>query len=129
MQVTKPDSLDGAREQMERCKFHEILQAVVQMASAANEYVDSEAPWKQRKEDINAMNATLYTLAEVVRCIGIMLQPFVPDSAKKLLDQLAVAEHARSFEHLKPEYALIPGTPLPKPEGIFPRVASDSKAA
>jgi methionyl-tRNA synthetase len=120
--VTKPDSLDAAREQMERCKFHEVLQAIISMASAANEYIDREAPWTQRKENPEAMAATLYTLSEVIRCIGIMLQPFVPESASKMLDQLAVPAHARSFEHLRPEHALIPGTPLPKPEGIFPRI-------
>jgi methionyl-tRNA synthetase len=92
------------------------------MASAANEYIDREAPWTQRKENPEAMAATLYTLSEVIRCIGIMLQPFVPESASKMLDQLAVPAHARSFEHLRPEHALIPGTPLPKPEGIFPRI-------
>lgn len=121
-QVTRDDSLDAARAQMERCKFHEMLGAIIAMGSAANEYIDKEAPWKQRKDDIHAMYATLYTIAETLRCIGIMLQPFMPDSAAKLLDQLAIPAHARSFEHLKPEYALIPGTPLPKPEGVFPRI-------
>jgi methionyl-tRNA synthetase len=128
-QVTKENSLDEVRDQIERCKFHEMLQAVINMASAANEYVDKEAPWKQRKEDVNAMNATLYTLAEVLRCIGIMLQPFMPDSSAKLLDQLAVSEHARSFEHLKPEHALIAGTPLPKPSVVFPRIIESDQTA
>ena len=128
-QVTSAGSLDAAREQMERCKFNEVLQAIIGMGTAANEYIDSEAPWKQRKESPEAMAATLYTLAEVIRCVGIMLQPFVPESAAKMLDQLAVPEHARSFEHLKPEHALIPGTVLPKPQGIFPRVEKDAAAA
>lgn len=127
-QITTSTSLDAARDQIKRCKFHEMLQAIISMASAANEFVDREAPWKQRKENPDAMNATLYTLAEVLRCIGIMLQPFMPDSAAKLLDQLAVPPHARSFEHLRPEHALIPGTPLPKPEGVFPRIESDLAA-
>jgi methionyl-tRNA synthetase len=125
VQVTKPTSLDDAREQMQTCRFHEVLQAIISMASAANEYVDREAPWTQRKENPIAMQATLYTLAEVLRCIGIMLQPFMPASADALLNQLAVPTHARSFTHLKPEYALIPGTPLPKPEGIFPRILAE----
>lgn len=125
VQVTKPTSLDDAREQMQTCRFHEVLQAIISMASAANEYVDREAPWTQRKENPIAMQATLYTLAEVLRCIGIMLQPFMPSSADALLNQLAVPAHARSFTHLKPEYALIPGTPLPKPEGIFPRIQTE----
>jgi methionyl-tRNA synthetase len=107
---------------MLRCKFHEVLQAILAMSSAANEFIDREAPWAQKKTDPAAMGATLHTLAEVIRCIGIMLQPFVPDSADTLLNQLAVAKDARSFEHLKPEHAIAPGTSLPRPEGIFPRI-------
>jgi methionyl-tRNA synthetase len=37
----------------------------------------------------------------------------------KILDQLAVAPDARDFTALA--HALQPGTPLPKPEGVFPR--------
>jgi methionyl-tRNA synthetase len=125
VQITTPTSLNDAREQMQRCKFHEVLQALVSMASAANEYIDREAPWTQKKESPAAMAATLYTLAEVVRCLGIMLQPFIPTSAAKMLDQLAVPPHARGFEHLRPEHALTPGTVLPKPEGIFPRITAE----
>jgi methionyl-tRNA synthetase len=125
-QVTRPTSLDDAREQMLRCKFHEVLQAILAMSSAANEFIDREAPWTQKKTDPAAMEATLHTLAEVIRCIGIMLQPFVPDSADKLLNQLAVWKDARSFEHLKPEHALKPGTELPRPEGIFPRITLEA---
>ncbi|MFN7452925.1 MAG: methionine--tRNA ligase [Alphaproteobacteria bacterium] len=121
-QVTKPTSLNDAREQMLRCKFHEVLQAILAMSSAANEFIDREAPWTQKKTDPAAMEATLYTLAEVIRCIGIMLQPFVPDSADRLLNQLAVSKDHRSFEDLKPEHALKPGTKLPPPEGVFPRI-------
>jgi len=128
VQVTKPTSLNDAREQMLRCKFHEVLQAVLAMSSAANEFIDREAPWTQKKENPKEMEATLYTLAEVIRCIGIMLQPFVPDSASKLLDQLSVPADKRSFEDLKPEGALRAGAELPKPEGVFPRILLETAA-
>jgi methionyl-tRNA synthetase len=47
------------------------------------------------------------------------VQPVVPGAAAKLLDQLGLPADARDFAALgKP---LMPGTKLPKPEGIFPR--------
>lgn len=121
VQVTRPDSLTDAHEKMERCRFNEVIADILAMSTAANEYIDREAPWTQRKENPAAMACTLYTLAEVIRCIALMLQPFVPGSAAKMLDQLAVPEDARSFEHLRPEHALKPGIALPKPQGVFPR--------
>ena len=50
-----------------------------------------------------------------------MLQPFVPDSAGRLLDILGVDEDRRSFSELAPERARKPGTPLPPPQPVFPR--------
>lgn len=121
VQVTHKDSLTDAHDKMEHCKFNEVIADILSMSSAANEFIDREAPWTQRKENINAMNATLYTLAETIRCIAIMLQPFVPDSAAKLLDQLSVAPDARSFIHLRPEHALKSGTVISAPSAVFPR--------
>lgn len=121
VQITREGSLANAHDKMERCRFTEVIGDIIAMSTAANEFIDREAPWTQRKENPDAMRRSLYTLLETIRCIAIMLQPFVPDSAAKLLDQLAVPADARSFEHLRPEHALKPGTGLPKPEGVFPR--------
>jgi len=43
----------------------------------------------------------------------------MPDSAGRLLDQLAVAADARKFDAIGD--ALVPGTVLPAPVGVFPR--------
>ncbi len=74
------------------------------------------------------MNSVLYYLAESIRCIALMLQPFTPDAASKLLDQLAVPEDQRMFKHLTEEFALKPSTPLPKPAGVFPRLMVETAA-
>jgi methionyl-tRNA synthetase len=126
VRVTSDATHNSAREQMQRCKFGEVIGAILAMSSAANEYIDKEAPWTLKKTDLARMNSVLYYLAESIRCIAIMLQPFTPDAAKKLLDQLAVPENERLFLHLTPEFALKAGTPLPKPEGVFPRLVAET---
>lgn len=122
VRITDAQSAARARDQMERCKFGEVIGAILSMASAANEYIDREAPWTLKKTDPDRMHTVLYHLAESIRCIGIMLQPFTPGAAAKLLDQLAVPVDTRLFRHLGENYALVPGMPLPKPEGVFPRL-------
>jgi len=126
VQVTDPQGAAKAREQMQRCKFGEVIGAILAMASAANEYIDREAPWTLKKTDPARMHSVLYYLAESIRCIAIMLQPFTPDAAAKLLDQLAVPADQRLFTHLAPEFALVSATPLPKPEGVFPRLMAEA---
>lgn len=122
VRVTSAATHGAAREQMQRCKFGEVIGAILAMSSAANEYIDREAPWTLKKTDLARMNSVLYYLAESIRCIAIMLQPFTPDAAAKLLDQLAVPADQRLFKHLTPEFALKSGATLPKPEGVFPRL-------
>jgi methionyl-tRNA synthetase len=50
----------------------------------------------------------------------------VPAAASTLLDQLAVPKDQRDFASL--DTTLKPGTPLPKPEGIFPRFVEAASA-
>lgn len=128
VRVTNSGTPKSAREQMMRCKFNEVTGAILAMASSANEYIDREAPWTLKKENPARMNAVLYYLAEAIRCIAVMLQPFTPGASAKLLDQLAVPKDERLFKHLTADYALKPGTLMPKPEGVFPRLMTEEAA-
>jgi Methionyl-tRNA synthetase len=75
------------------------------------------------------MAKVLYVLAETIRCLGLYIQPVMPSSADKLLAQLSVPESERSYSTLSAGNALKPGTPLPKPEGIFPRMVEEENEA
>jgi methionyl-tRNA synthetase len=65
------------------------------------------------------METVLYVTAEVLRIIGILVQPFIPDAADKLLTLLAIPETERGFDQLGNR--LKGGVQLPQPIGIFPR--------
>jgi methionyl-tRNA synthetase len=101
--------------------FHEALDRIWTLVRAANGYVDRQAPWTLRKTDPARMRTVLYVLSEAIRHLGILMLPVVPESAGRMLDQLAVGPEQRTFAFLGPEHALIPGTALPKPEPVFPR--------
>ena len=101
--------------------FSRALELLMQVATRANEFVDATAPWNLKKENPERMAAVLYTLAECLRRIGLLLLPFTPDAANKLLDYLAVPEENRQFHCIGAGSALKPGTELPAPSGLFPR--------
>jgi methionyl-tRNA synthetase len=69
----------------------------------------------------------LWVLAETIRRVTLLVQPFMPGSTAKILDQLAVPADNRSFAAFERE--IQSGTPLPKPEGGFPRFVEAAKAA
>ena len=112
-------AMETARAAMAKQQIHKALEAIFDVVSAGDRYVDAMAPWALRKTDPDRMNSVLYTVAETVRRISIMCQPFMPESSGKLLDLVAVPHDKRDFAHI--DDALVGGTVLPKPEGVFPR--------
>src|SRR5579883_2695612 len=102
------------------------LEGLWDVVAAADRYVDEMAPWSLRKTDVARMGTVLYVLAEAIRHLAIFVQPVVPGSASRLLDQLALPAGARDFASLA--RPLAPGTKLPKPEGVFPRYIEAEKA-
>jgi len=118
--------LPRVRAEFDAQAFHKGLEAIWGLCGDANRYVDEQAPWALRKTDPARMATVLYVLAEVIRHLGILVQPVMPDSAAKILDLLALDEDARGFETLGPDGALKPGTALPAPKGVFPRYVEET---
>jgi methionyl-tRNA synthetase len=109
------------REDMAGQQFHTALGRIWEVVGEANRYVDEQAPWALRKTDPARMATVLYVVAETVRRLALLAWPVMPDSMARLLDQLGVPAEARDFAAL--EVPLTPGTPLPRPSGVFPRYA------
>ena len=108
--------------------FHNALAEIWRIVGEANRYVDTQAPWELKKSNPVRMATVLYVLAETVRRLGILVQPFVPQSAAAMLDQLAVAASDRDFAAIDADHSLTPGTALPKPQGVFPRFLDEALA-
>ena len=113
--------LPKLREDYNSQLFNVALERVWGLVAASNKYIDEQAPWKLRKTDPDRMHTVLYTLLETIRCIGILLQPIMPGSSEKILNQLAVDTSKRSFAALNSNDGLEAGTSLQKPNPIFPR--------
>lgn len=107
------------RKQMDRQALHESLEDIWKVIRASNAYIDHQAPWKLKKTDPERMTVVLRTLVDVLREIATCLQPFMPDSMSKLLDQLGVEENERQLADL--QKPLPTGRSLAAPSPIFPR--------
>ncbi|ETR75145.1 methionyl-tRNA synthetase [Afipia sp. P52-10] len=108
-----------AREAMKTQQLHQALNVIWAVVAEANRYFAGEAPWALAKTDPTRQKTVLYVTAEVIRQIGILAQPFMPASAAKLLDLLALPADARDFASLG--MRLQAGTQLPPPAPVFPR--------
>jgi methionyl-tRNA synthetase len=114
------DALPGlVRSHIERQTFHDGLEEIWKVIRSANGYIDRQAPWALNKTDKVRMGSVLRVLVDTIRVIATLLQPVMPGSMARMLDQLGVAPDARGFAALATP--LTDGQTLPPPQGVFPR--------
>jgi methionyl-tRNA synthetase len=110
---------DLMRANIDRQTFHEALEEAWKVIRAANGYIDRQAPWALNKTDKVRMGEVLRVLVDTIRVVATLLQPVMPGSMGRMLDQVGVAPDARSFAALGTP--LPDGQVLPPPQGVFPR--------
>lgn len=111
--------LPKLREDIKTQTLHRFCDHIWSVISEANKYIDDQKPWSLKTINPDRMKTILYILADTIRQIALFTQPLLPIASSKILDQLAIPEQERTFDFLSK--ALISGTPLPAPEGVFPR--------
>jgi len=116
-----------AGDAMQEYAFHKALAAVWEFIAVVNRYVDASAPWELRKDPAKQprLNAVLYTLAEALRGLGIVLAPFLPDAAAKIRAALAQTGEPSLAEAVWGRMQA--GTRVQKIAALFPRI-EDKKA-
>jgi methionyl-tRNA synthetase len=107
------------RAHVDRQTFHEGLEEVWKVIRAANGYIDRQAPWALNKTDKTRMGEVLRVLVDTIRVVATLLQPVMPGSMSRMLDQLGVPADARDLAALATP--LTDGQTLPPPQGVFPR--------
>lgn len=114
--------LEDMRAHIDRQSLSLALEALWRVVAAANRYVHTEAPWRLWASDPARAHTILHTLVSTLRMVALASLPFMPGTAGRALDALGVPVRERTYAHY--ETAPTPGTRLPAPEPLFPRVAS-----
>ena len=81
-------------EHMNALRIPEALQEIWKLVGACNKYIDVTAPWILAKSDESKprLGTVLYNLAESLRIIGALLQPYLPATSPEIFRQLGIAE-------------------------------------
>jgi methionyl-tRNA synthetase len=107
---------------MEEYAFQRALAAIWEFVAVVNRYVDASAPWELKKDPAKQprLNAVLYTLAESLRGLGIVLAPFLPEAAAKIRAALGQTGEPALAEAV---WGRLPaGAHVQKIAALFPRV-------
>ena len=106
---------------MYKFEISKSLEEIFAYIDELNKFVDASEPWKSFKIDSKKAGRDLSILIECFRIIGIILQPYIPDAAKKILDILNVKNSDRYFKNLSLKFSLQKNHSLNNPDQLFPR--------
>jgi methionyl-tRNA synthetase len=79
---------------VDRAELTAALEEIWQRVRRLNRYVEEQAPWQLAKDEDRAedLDRVLRTLAEALRAVTVLLWPYLPASAERLLDALGAPE-------------------------------------
>ncbi|GAA0178008.1 methionine--tRNA ligase [Clostridium sediminicola] len=114
-------------KRMDELKLPEALDEIWTLVRRSNKYIDETMPWVLAKDESKKerLGTVLYNLLESLRIVSVMVSAFLPDTSKKMGEQLKVEltswDSIASFDGTKA------GVKLGKGEPIFPRIDIDKK--
>ena len=120
-------------ESMDKMQFSVVLSELWSLVSRTNKYIDETSPWVLAKDeaDHNKLAAVMNNLAESLRHIAVMIQPFMTNAPKQIIEQLGLDEKSLQWDTIETFGNVIPknikvaekGTP------IFPRLDAEVEVA
>jgi len=120
---------EGLREKPQPFEANRSVSAIWELVSKCNRVVDEEKPWVLAKDSsqANRLDSVLYSLAESLRIIAILISPMLPKAAHGIFDQLnwkmELSGKEERFSLADAEWGRLPdehvvGKPMP----LFPRI-------
>lgn len=110
---------------LDKLQFSTALTEIWKVISRTNKYIDETMPWALAKDEESKprLAAVMYNLAESLRIISILLQPFMPETPEKIWKQLGLINPDDiSWESTKNWGVYPAGTKVEKGDIIFPRI-------
>jgi len=110
------------KEKMDELKIADAITIIFTFLRRCNKYIDETMPWILGKDESkkDRLSTVLYNLLEGIRIAGVLLLPFIPESANKILDQLNTDK--RTFDSLVEFNGMEINKKLNKPEILFSRI-------
>lgn len=111
---------------MDNMKLSDSIKLVWSFISRTNKYIDETTPWVLGKDEARKaeLNRVLYDLVESLRAISVMIEPFIPTTARRIWAQLNLSQNFDEIRISDIEgWGKTPvGVKINKPEQLFPRI-------
>ena len=110
---------------MNQYRMADTLDAIISLARRSNKYIDETMPWALAKDEAQKprLGAVLYNLLESIRFLGVLLQPFMPETAEKIFAQLNT--DCKDYASLSAFGGLRAGDTVGEPVPLFGRIDAE----
>ena len=117
---------DTVASKMEEYKVADALEEIISLARRSNKYIDETEPWALAKDESNAdrLQTVLFNLLEAIRFIGVLIAPFMPETAEKIIAQSGA--RASDIDSLR-EFSQSGEITVGKAEMLFARIDEKKK--
>ena len=123
-------------DEVEACfsdmSLHKALIAIWAFINTANKYIVEHEPWNLAKDPVSKekLLAIMYNLLVALRSIAILITPFMPQTAGKILLQIGISESQKlDFSIIRKDGALTAGSPLIRGDSLFPRIEVEKEVS
>ncbi|MFS4454874.1 methionine--tRNA ligase [Maribacter sp. 2304DJ31-5] len=110
---------------LDRYRFREASQELMNLARLGNKYLADEEPWKVIKQDEERVKTIMYVALQIVTGLAILSEPFLPFTSEKLKSILAIGSSgmATSWNEVSTKETLLPtGHQINKAELLFRKI-------
>ena len=111
-------SINTSKELMNDLKINDAINSVFIFIRRVNKYLEITAPWKLVKTDKKSAGKVLFTAAESLRIIALLLNPVMPNRTEAVLSAMGVKNRELEWGKLVFEKKVLQQKPL------FPRIES-----
>ena len=113
---------DKLVKELKSSDLQEGLRTIWTYIARVNQYVDQTAPFKMAKDPDQAerLGDVLYNLVESCRLLAVWLQPYLPDTSRRIYEQLGLPTDTVNIAE-SGWGELAAGHKVNKPEPLFPR--------
>ena len=110
-------------------RVSDALEAIFSLAKRSNKYIDETMPWALAKDESKKerLGAVLYNLLESIRFISVLISPFMPETAEKIMQQMNCS--VNSYDSLSSFGALEAGTSVGEAKPLFGRIDAEKMFA
>lgn len=122
-----PATLEKVDNLLEEMAFNKALIAIWELIAAGNKYIDETAPWALAKdpEQQERLGTVMYNLLESIRITALLVAPFMPETAEKIMKILGCDSANLSLNGQDQWGGLQPGTQIEKASPLFPRIETE----